>query len=647
MSIIASDMYIERGQEVVFTMIYTPSELKPGTTIPYILKISLSIDMETDHVHTIEFPVEAGKTIKHEYAFTFDTPGYHDADATFNWTAIDENGKITSDKKILDTITIGVTNWVFNAGGNLGCIKSSPLVNYDASLEKTTVYLGSEDSNLYALDTLDGREKWRFTARGAISSTPAMDSEGRLYFGCEGGFVYCIRDIGESYEELWIQPVNGPVFSSPALDEKLQLLYIGSTDSHLYALKMDDNGTRAWPPFQTGGKITSSPVIGFDNTIYIGSLDNYLYALEPDGTEKWRFNAKSDIVGSPALDKDGTIFFGTAAFGGGIDDDNGLFALSRTGNEKWFVRHGSSFFSTPVIGANGTICIGSFTNTMFGIDRRGGSLAKFKVFSDDHVASVAVGSRDYIFSGSKDGMIYGLDLKNGNSYKGRDEFWRYDVGDPITSSSPTIHGGAVYFGTCGYDRGSIYSLPAVKTGSGQSGIDMEINDSSPWPIFRGNSRNTGKTKYTGDTVHPEILLVEPASGENDLDLSKRSITVTFSLPMDPESVYRPETDTREAYYGLTLEPFDSSPDKFQYIWNATHTQCELKLPDNEFFKPYVTYTAILLSKAKAAEISDDATSRALLYNYSWSFSAMDEEEVSYEHDAVSSCFISHLLEKAK
>lgn len=647
MSVKASELHILKGEEVAFTFTYVADAVQDGgddSRLPDRLSISFKIDLENDHLHTEVFSIEPGKTIKHEYPYIFEESGYHDVETTFKWIFIDEDGRETFDKNTLKPVTIGVADWVFTADSTLGGIKSTPL----ASLDKTTLYVGSEDHNLYALDIADGTEKWRFAANGSINSTPAMDKGGNLYFGCEDGFVYCLKDLGETYEEVWKQPVNGPVYSSPALDEDLKLLYIGSTDFHLYALKLDDKGKVDWR-VKTGGKITSSPVIGADGTVYVGSLDHHLYAVYPydrnDELKNWKFDAESEIAGSPALDKDGTIIFGTAAFEGGINTKNGLFALSSIGNKKWFVQQNSGFFSAPVIGADGTVCIGSFSNILYGVDRKGGGLSMFKSFSDDQVASVAIGTKDHIFCGGKDGIVYGLDLMNGNSYKGRDEFWHYDLGEPITSSSPIINNGYIYFGTCGYDHGSIYSLAAAKKTGNQSKVSVEIDGEAPWPLFRGDSRNTGKTKYTQETIAPEVVSVDPPIGETQLDLTKRSVTVTFSRPMDPESVHRQKTDTSEGYYGLTIEPFESGPEEFILDWNETYTQCELKLPANESFKPYITYTATLLAKAKAADGPDGSTNNAILYNYSWTFSAMDEEEITYDHDAASSCFISQLLEK--
>jgi hypothetical protein len=48
--------------------------------------------------------------------------------------------------------------------------------------------------------------------------------------------------------------------------------------------------------------------------IYYGNLQsggygNYLYAFNPDGTTNWTFQTDGEVVGSPAIGPDGTVYF--------------------------------------------------------------------------------------------------------------------------------------------------------------------------------------------------------------------------------------------------------------------------------------------------------------------------------------------------
>jgi hypothetical protein len=62
--------------------------------------------------------------------------------------------------------------WQFQTKGQ---VLSSPAVTSD------TVYIGSSDHFLYALNRNSGAEKWKFKTDGRITSSPAV-SDGIVYF---------------------------------------------------------------------------------------------------------------------------------------------------------------------------------------------------------------------------------------------------------------------------------------------------------------------------------------------------------------------------------------------------------------------------------------------------------------------------------
>ena len=87
-----------------------------------------------------------------------------------------------------------------------------------------------------------GTVLWEFVTTGRISSSPALATNGTIYFGCNNRFFYALNP----------------------------------------------NGTKQWE-FETESGIQSSPAIGLDGTLYFGSDDFKVYALNPDGTKKWDF----------------------------------------------------------------------------------------------------------------------------------------------------------------------------------------------------------------------------------------------------------------------------------------------------------------------------------------------------------------------
>ena len=100
-------------------------------------------------------------------------------------------------------------------------------------------------------------------------------------------------------------------------------MYVASRDSNLYAFRPDSARRKKWA-YKTGSDVMSSPAIGSDGTIYVGSDDSYLYAIKPDGKRKWRFRAGDFVRSSPAIGSDGTLYVGS--------DDGYLYAI-KTSNE--------------------------------------------------------------------------------------------------------------------------------------------------------------------------------------------------------------------------------------------------------------------------------------------------------------------------
>lgn len=116
--------------------------------------------------------------------------------------------------------------------------------------------------------------------------------------------------------------------------------------------------------YKAGAGIESSPAISKDGTIYFGSHDGSFYAINKDGSLKWkkeltkpvydpRWNVSKAIMASPAVASDGTVYINTAS--------GYLHALNPDGNEKWRfpIRWSSDFWNSPNIGPDGTIYIGT------------------------------------------------------------------------------------------------------------------------------------------------------------------------------------------------------------------------------------------------------------------------------------------------
>lgn len=177
--------------------------------------------------------------------------------------------------------------WKFATGRP---IVSSP------SVVNGTVYVGSADRNLYAVDAATGRIRWKFDAHGDVNSSPAvadgvvyvLSLSGSLYavdastgrqrwaFATEGEHRFSARGLftalpaGEAMPDPWDFYLSSPTVVDGAV-------YFGSGDGSVYAVDAHSGALR-WR-YRTGDVVHASPVV-VDGKVYVGSWDTYFYALD-------------------------------------------------------------------------------------------------------------------------------------------------------------------------------------------------------------------------------------------------------------------------------------------------------------------------------------------------------------------------------
>ncbi len=172
----------------------------------------------------------------------------------------------------------------WRAGGYIST--SSPVIGADG-----TIYVGSNDSNLYAINP-DGTTKWTFSTGSEVDSTPAIGADGTIYFGSFDRNFYALTDGGQgTVTEKWAYQAEAGIGSSPTIGAN-GTIYFGDQAGVFYALA--DNHTSAtlkWAFAPRINAIVSAPAISADgSTVYVGSQAANLYAVNTaDGSEKWRF----------------------------------------------------------------------------------------------------------------------------------------------------------------------------------------------------------------------------------------------------------------------------------------------------------------------------------------------------------------------
>ncbi len=270
-------------------------------------------------------------------------------------------------------------HWVFHAQGG---ISSTPAV------AKGIVYFLSRDGYCYALNLQDGSLVWRFATLGEhyvsahgmygwpLNSTPVVDPwdfylssplvvDDTVYLGSSDEHVYALD--AQTGKLQWRFKTGGVVHSSPAFaDNKI---IVGSWDSAIYALEAK-TGKEIWR-FQGKSEhqysimlgVQASPSVDRD-TVYIGSRDGHFYALDlRDGKLRWTYDAQGSwIIGTAAID-DQAIYVGTS-------DTGLLIGLDKTtGKERFRFATGNWTYASPVLISNRYLAVGSMTGEFFIIDK--------------------------------------------------------------------------------------------------------------------------------------------------------------------------------------------------------------------------------------------------------------------------------------
>lgn len=184
-----------------------------------------------------------------------------------------------------------------------GLVLSSPALSQDEKV----LYVGSEDGNLYALDSETGTKLWSFQTLGGIRSSPLVTSDSLIIFTTITGELFALESTGRL---RWRLTLPGATFPSNPVLSKEGIIYISASQGLLYAINPD--GTERWPGgLRLGAGLVGSPLVDQEGTIYVGTSEGSLLAFRPDGSVKWQFNLGDPVVSSPLLGPDGFLIVST------------------------------------------------------------------------------------------------------------------------------------------------------------------------------------------------------------------------------------------------------------------------------------------------------------------------------------------------
>jgi outer membrane protein assembly factor BamB len=256
----------------------------------------------------------------------------------------------------------GVKRWEFTTQGAVSSFNvvssfspSSPTLSPDGA----TVFVGSHDKRLYAINAASGDLQWNFSTGGVVLSSAAVSLDGATVFVGSGDYnLYALN--AASGAKRWSFATKDWVFSSPVISPDGATVFVGSTDRNLYAINAA-SGARKWS-FDTGGYVQSSPALSPDGSTVFVLSTNTMYAIQAaSGAKIWSLSVGSlpapwfyvkgtYLLSSPTLSPDGaTVFVGSPS-----SLDIGLHAINAvSGAKRWSFTTDGGVYSTPVLSPDG------------------------------------------------------------------------------------------------------------------------------------------------------------------------------------------------------------------------------------------------------------------------------------------------------
>lgn len=408
--------------------------------------------------------------------------------ASYNNPALDQHGTIyigSQDHNLYAVNPDGSVKWTFKTLDTIA--SSSPAIHND------TVYIGSKDGHLYAVD-FDGSEKWRFTVNSPIYSTISVTANNDIILSTHEDGVYCLDEQGN---QIWHFQPEGALLGTAAVDNQGNIFF---ADGNSYVYSLTPAGTMRWK-FNAHGIFKFSGIaIDSEQNIYVGNSHRYLYSLTNTGLLRWLYDAQKEIDSEPVILANGQVAFGSSnTYLQIVDQNSGQFVWRHQVSSDGYIWRAS-----PTVRADGTILVGGYSKKMVALQPKGEPLWEFEA-QDKIFSSPAIASDGSIYFSSQDGYLYALngDSKLANTpwpKAGRNNQnnglainletpiptepsidWEFDTTAEVRSAPEVSPEGQIYVGS---KEGSVFSLNPDGT--------------EAWRFFTGSTVQAQPTWYANN-----------------------------------------------------------------------------------------------------------------------------------------------------
>lgn len=344
-----------------------------------------------------------------------------------------------------------IAQWAWDFGNGSSSEEQSPIAEYSAAGEYTVTLSvwdnqGTQNANVFS-KTITVKEKstadvepeiaWEFqTPCGFQDVSPAIDDHGNVVVGCDannarGGQNIWVINNGT---EVWHYSSGDVIRSSAAIADD-GTIYVGSYDKKLYAFSASSSAPLGTFDLGATAKF-SSPAIDKDGTVFF-SANKKLFAINaaPGMTEKWNADCEGTTQSTPVIGDDAVYI---------CSNSGKLYAFAKNdGKKRWTVEYGKTCTSVPAIGEDGTIYLCGETadgGIVMAVNPDG--TVKWQQYSASAFANsgISLSIDGYLYVGNSDGDMLCYTQEDGTSV------WKFKAQGQIRSVPAIDNAGNIYFG---------------------------------------------------------------------------------------------------------------------------------------------------------------------------------------------------------
>ncbi len=317
-------------------------------------------------------------------------------------------------------------------------LKTKDSIESTAAIAGGTVYIGSMDGLLYALDLATGKAKWTYKA-GPFKA-PASIHGSAVYAGDIDGMFHCVD--ATTGQKRWTYETGAEISSGANFVGDNALF--GSGDETLYCLSKE--GKEVWKFKVPGGPVLGTPAV-VGNRTFAAGCDSSLHVIDTS-------NGKEV---ADAVDLGGQVGASVAVVGDqlyvGTMNCQVLAVNWKKSEISWTFEAADRKqpYYASAAATDKLVIVGNRDKRVYAIDRRTGKEV-WDFATKNRVDGSAVVVGDRVFVGSTDGNLYVVDPAKGTELK------RFELGSPILAS-PAIGGDRLIIGT---QDGTIYCFGAKR-----------------------------------------------------------------------------------------------------------------------------------------------------------------------------------------